>query len=455
MPFGFFRHDPALLAQVVNIQSLRKTVGLVRDSSSTVYGQSLKSLWAGMGKALTAVAHVRYAFTSPIRAHDWIMAFDGKRGRPVPEEAPYTYLTRVCQTNRPTSLPHLIGMEENDRIILIDMANLFSKNAESYGSLAFLCRLAGPWGLWRLAHKILVGLIATRRPSSAIIYATLDMVRHRAHLTRRGLLMTTSSTWLIEALRAGLLAARSDVKVIEVLHGASTTTVSDYFRWVHDQAAGTPVYVNLIADLPRFAPQNTHLLTDEEGEIACNIRLWQDRTDKLVTIPRDQFTTPAVLMIGGGSMDVNYESSSYFAKEIALIQALRDRVSCPIRYCVHPMHTAALQARLITRMEVLGCVTAQLSAPDEILAARVVVGGFSTALVEAALLGRKTFAYEDLGALFIPEIAQMITYNSDFNALAAKIAQVAEKMPLHSYESDFQTVSDLARKRYGLELKLV
>ena len=455
MPFGFLRPDPALLDQVVNIQFLRVATRNVRDPSSAVPRRSLKSLWAGLGKALTAVAHLRYAFTSPIRAHDWIMAFDGKRGRPAPAEAPYAYLTRVCQTNRPTSLPPLIGMEENDRIILIDMACLFGKSAESYGSLAFLCSLAGPWGLWRLALKMLVGLIATRRPSAAIVYATLDMVRHRANLTRRGLLMTTSSTWLIEALRAGLLAARSDLKVIEVLHGASTTTVADYFVWVHDQAVGTPVYVNLIADLPRFVPQNTHLLTDAEGEIACNIRLWQGRTDKLVTIPQDQFTTPAVLMIGGGSMDASYEASSYFAKEVALIQALRDRVACPIRYCVHPMHTADLQARLITRMEALGCVTAHLSAPDEILAARVVVGGFSTALVEAALLGRKTFAYEDLGALFIPEIAQMITYNSDFDALADKIAQVSEKMPLQSHESDFQTVSDFARKRYGLELKLV
>ncbi|QXT39390.1 hypothetical protein [Gymnodinialimonas ceratoperidinii] len=446
--------DPTLLSQTANILFLLQTTRKVRDMAAPTRGRSWRRLRRALAHGVRAACHVRYAFTARVRAHDWIVAFDGKRARPLPGESPHQHLTRVCRTNRPQSLPSLIGIKETSRIHQVDMSRRFGHTDESYGALAFLCGLAGPAGLARLASQALIGYATTRDPQAAVIYAGLDLVERRHLLTQCGFLTTTSSTWLTEVLRTGFLTARPDIDVVEVLHGASTVTIAPYFARLHELSRATPIYVNLIADLPRFAPQSDHLLTDEDGEIACNIRLWQDRKGRDVAIPRNLFETPAIAFIGGASNDPDYAASSYFAKEIALLKALRRRLSLPIRYCVHPAHGPDLQARLIGRVRALGAQTTGLSTQDDILAARITVGGFSTSLVEAALLGREVFAYEDMGALFVPEIAAMLTFTPDIEALADNIAEACAAVSATSPEDDFNLVSALARRRYGLEMRL-
>ncbi|OAN76249.1 hypothetical protein A8B78_01820 [Jannaschia sp. EhC01] len=448
------RPDHRLLDQANKIQSLRSVSIALRDDQSK--SSSLKSIATAVGKVLKAVAQVRYAFTARVRPIDWVIAIDGKRGGPAEGETPHAFLTRAFRTNREVALPEIIGMSPDQRFVIIDMNRLFGKTRETYGTLAFLCGLAGPLGLWRLVAQMLIGLVATRRPSTAFVYGSLEMVRYRNALIRRGMLLSTSSTWLVEGLRCGLLAARNDVEVIEVLHGASVTSIAPYFEWVHSQAMAKPVYVNLIADLPRFAPQDSHLLTDAEGEIACNTRLWQHRTDKTVSIPRDRFEAPAIVFIGGGSWDADYAATSFFRKELDIIRALRESLqNAEIRYCVHPMHGQSLQKRLFSCVEMAGAVPATLSSPDEILAGRIVVGGFSTSLFEAALLGRQTFAYEDMSTMFIEEVALLVTYNDDINALIGQIADGFRQVSPKSSQDDFKTVSEHAQKRYGLTVKLV
>lgn len=446
------RPDPTLLSQTANIQFLLRTTGNVRDAEGRNRPRPWRAPIRRVAQMLRAASHVRYAFTARVREHDWIVAFDGKRARPLPGESPHAHLARVCRTNRPKPLPALIGIDESSRIHLVDMSRRFGCTDESYGALAFLCGLAGPFGLVRLAAQALIGFAATRDPRASLIHAGLDLVRRRHPLTARGFLTTTSSTVLTEVLRNGYLAARPDIEVVEVLHGASTEAIAPYFARLHDHARAAPVYVNLIADLPRFAPQCDHLLVDDEGEIACNIRLWQNRDGRDVALPRCLFEIPAIALVGGASSDPDYGQSTYFAKELALLKALRRRTALPIRYCVHPAHGPELQARLISRVRSLGAQTTGLSTQDDIFAARIVVGGFSTSLVEAALLGREVFAYEDMGALFVPEIAGLLSYSPDIERLADRIAEACTTASPTSPEDDFDRVSALARRRYGLEL---
>ena len=454
MPFGRLRPDSILLDQAINIQALRHVVGNVRDKPVRSYSKSLKQLFSRLGNALRAAVHIRFFFTPPIKSHDWIVAFDGRRVQPMAGEGAYNFLCRVCRTNRPQPLPELIGMNGAEEFILVDISRLFGTSAESHGALAFLCSLGGPLGLARLMLELLVGLVATRHPRTAFLYATLALVRRKSALTRRGLLMTTSTTWLAEALRVGLLAARSDMKVIEVLHGASTTSVVPYVGWVHRQAVAQPIYVNLIADLPRFAPQSENLFTDLDGQIACNIRLWQERSTAVVNISSSKFAVPTIAFIGGASTDPRYENSSFFRKEVAMIKALKARVPNRIRYCVHPKYSRPQQAVLVEHVRALGAEPADLSTQDEIFAARIVVGGFSTSLIEAALLGRRAFSYEKIETLFIPEVAELVTFNSDIDILTGQIAEESARVLAQSSEIAFETVSLLAQKRYGLTLQL-
>lgn len=454
MLFNFLRPDPLLLDQVEHIRAFQNIVRLIRDKPSKTLSRRLKAAGSMLWRALKAITHVRHAFT-PIHPHDWIVAYDGKRICPVVEESGHSFLTRVCKTNRPQPLPELVGLRPDERLVLVDISMLFGKDAKNFGTLAFLLSLSGPMGLFRLAWQIMVGLLATRSLGAALFYGALDMVRQRSVLTRRGLLMTTSTTWLAEILRAGLSAARRDFEIVEVLHGATTKNTQPYFQWLHEQALAKPVYVNLIADLPRFYPQSTHLLTDAEGEIACNIRLWQGLEGNTVTVSAEKLSQASVVFIGGASVDVDYSVSSYFQKEKHLICALRDRLTGPIRYCVHPRHDTKQQKRLVRHVEELGIEAATKSTQSETLEARVVVGGLSTSLVEAALLGKPTFSFEDMGTLFIPEIACMVQYDSDIQVLVDKISDVMNHITNATERDELESVSTLAKKRYGLQLKLI
>ena len=454
MLFNFLRPDPLLLDQVEHIRAFRNTVRLVQDKPSRTFTRRLKAAGSMLWKVLKAVAHIRYAF-APVRQHDWILAYDGKRIRPAEGESGHGFLTRVCKTNRPQPLPELIGLNANERLVLVDIAQLFGKTANSFGTLAFLLSLAGPIGILRLAWQIMIGLLATRSPGAALFYGALDMVRHRSILTQRGIWMTTTTTWLAEILRVGLSAARSDFEIVEVLHGATTKNTQPYFQWLHEQALATPLYVNLIAGLPRFYPQSTHLLTDAEGEIACNIRLWQGIKGDTLTVSREKLRLAGIAVIGGASTDTDYSTSSYFLKEKQLVRALRDRLTNPILYCVHPKHDAVQQKRLLGQIEGLGVTLATKSTQSETLEARVVVGGLSTSLIEAALLGRPAFAYEDFGTLFIPEIACLVQYNSNIDVLADQVAQTMNGIGDVTEREDFELVSKLVKERYGLQLQLV
>lgn len=443
-----------LLDEVTNICKFRATVSLIRDTSSAGPLRSVSAFLAKAKRLLKAVANIRFCFT-PIPTHDWIIAYDGMRTTPVVNESGYAFITRTCKTNRDAPLPELLGLSPDDRYVLIDISKSNGYSGNNHTTLSFLFSLAGPLGLCRLMWQMAIGFHATRSAEEAFIYSALELVKARHKKTEKGLWLTTSTTWLAEVLRVALTGIRQDVEIVELLHGATSKNTAPYFEWVHSRALAVPVYVNLIADLPRFYPQNEHLLSDDDGEIACNMRLWHENPDGVLTISRAKMLEPAIAFIGGTSTDSNYSSSSFFAKELQMISELRKLTDCPIRYCIHPKHLPDQVACVHAKLKTQKVTIANRSTQAETIEARIVVGGFSTSLIEAALLGRTPFAYENLGELFIPEIANLVYFNENMQSLALQAYHAIEAEKSVSIDESLTTVSHLARKRYGLRLRPV
>lgn len=444
--------DAKLLEQVRNIREFRTTVSMVRDMSERDIKHALRSVFTKMKHLLRLASDLRYCL-KPVGEHDWIIAYDEMRTKPNHNETGFDFLTRICQTNRDTPLTEILKLKSEDSLLLIDISRLHGRSGHSDGTLCFLFRLAGPAGLMRIFFQAIIGLLSTRNPEGAFLYAALDMVKKQQALTKRGLWLTTSTTWLAEVLRVGLSDARADIEIVEVLHGATTKNVAPYFDWLHHQSKAQIVYVNLIAGMPRFPIQCTHLLTDNDGEIACNIRLWQENPEGVLIISPKKMHQLSIAVIGGTSTDADYSESSYFTKELLMVAALQKKTDCIIRYCVHPKHRSFQKDKIFSRMKEAGIEIAKRATQAEIIEARIVVGGLSTSLIEAALLGRPTFAFENLGDLFIPEIAELVYYSQDIDLLAVKVSQVANADQRIPMDTVVNTASELALKRYGLRLK--
>lgn len=442
------RHTDTVLAAARKIQQFRTIVSLVKDAPQRPsISQRLRTLARKVGPLLRAVGQLRFALR-PLGPKAWWMVIDSSRMAPGPDETAAQFLDRIGRTNRAASLRDVLNI--SDDVQIIDVARSFGVSNGAMGTLPFVFALAGPGGTVTLLRDIWTEKQALGSTQAAVIYAALRLVQRRADQCSTGFLMFTTVTWLAEALRVGLAQARADIDIVEVLHGAGTKNTAPYFEWVHEIALGTPRYVNLIADLPRYAPLKHHMVCDTQGEIACNARFWQDRCDK--TFPVAKTDTPPVIFVGGASSDPDYTDSSYFQKELSMMRALHAHGLGPIHYSLHPVHRGDIQAKLVAAVTATGAQIGKGTTLGLIVGAKAVVGGLSTSLIEAGLLGIPSFAYEDFTALFVSEIGDFVHSDTDQDALARAVAAALSANQNTSPHAQMDHVAELAYQRFGLQL---
>ncbi|MBY4893453.1 hypothetical protein KUL25_11825 [Rhodobacteraceae bacterium N5(2021)] len=442
------------LAQAREIQAFRDVVTGFSDPNALVKRAPFAAhLLARIRLLGHLLVQLRFLF-SVVGPHEWIVVFDGGRIRPEPGETTYAFVERVGRTNRPQRIPELCGMSPTDRFVLVDVSRSTGKIADAYGTVSFLLALTGVSWLPRLIWDVLQGLRTLGNPKSAVIFATLRMIERRHEWTKCGLLMFTSVTWIAEALRTGLGTAREDLRLVEILHGAGTANTGPYFEWLHTQTCAQITYVNLIADLPRYPPLDAHMMEDRDGEIACNVRLWQTVTEEPLCLASSKSDVHLIAFIGGASHDADYAATVYAVKEQQMIAAIRARCPDPIVYCPHPQHGPAQLSALLGRLQPYGVQVSETATLESMLGASVVVGGLSTSLLEAALLDIPSFAFEDLRAYFIQPTADLVTWSEDFDVLADKLAAALAEAKTKPRSARLQTTASWCEKRYGLEVRL-
>lgn len=442
----------AAIEKTRNIQDFRAIVSLIKDTPARISPRKrLQRLIHKIPAALRALACVRFAF-KPINRHQWCVVFDSGRAPKANDETNFDFLYRIGRTNRPDRLPGLLNITSGDQLVAVDMAHTTSAKNGTYGTLPFLFATAGPLGTLRLIWDVGRGGLALKSSKAALIYAGLQLTARRAQKTETGLLMTTSVSWLAEVLRVGLSFERADLDIVEVLHGAGSKNTGPYFQWVHDQAQTPTRYINLIADLPRYAPLKDHMVQDELGEISCNIRLWQGRSDAKVIVPQAVSERHSIVFVGGASIDPNYAKSSYFQKEMNMLQMLQDYGLGPIFYAPHPIHNPKTLDQMLPMIRDLGATIQTETTLELILGASIVVGGLSTSLIEAALLDVPSFAYEDFATLFVPKTADLVTWNTDMAIVADAIATAYQAVTAIDKKTQMAHTADQATQRCGLHV---
>lgn len=433
------------------IQKLRRTISLVSDAPQPLplHKSFTSALRRGVA-VFRALACIRFALSRPIRM-DWCVVFDGGRSPKKQTESEYDFLDRIGRTNRSKNLPSLLSINSNNTIVLVDMAQTATCKNGAYGTLPFLFALSGLNGVPKLMANLLGGMVLFRSPQSALIFAALKMIESRSENFQNGLLMTTSISWLAEVLRVGLSGARpAPFGVVEVLHGAGSKNTSEYFHWVHGVSCASMSYINLIADLPRYAPLDQHLLRDEQGEIASNIRLWQGLEGRAIETSWKNFLEHNVVFVGGMSINDDYSKTSFFKKELDLIKALSLR-GINVSYCIHPVHKGEVADTVLNHVAQSGGIPFEGTTLEALIAASVVVGGLSTSLLEAALLGNPTFAYEDMGEIFIAEIAEMVVWDTDIIQLSGQIEQEFSKVSDVPKSDILEVRKNFCQTRFGLK----
>lgn len=434
------------------IQEFRAIVSLIKDNPAPRSFRTLvKELVKKIPVILKALGCLRFVFM-PIHHHQWCIIFDSGRALKDSAETTYDFVYRIGRTNRQVRLPDLLNISPDDQIVAVDMAQTTSAKYGTYGTLPFLFAIAGLGGALRMTCDIIWGTVMLKSPMGALIYASLRLMSRRASKIENGLLITTSVSWLAEVLRVVLSYERADLNIVEVLHGAGSQNTGQYFQWVHDQARTPTNYINLIADLPRYAPLKSHMLRDELGEISCNIRLWQGRSDPKVTIPKAVSECHSIVFVGGASIDPNYAKSSYFNKELDMLQILQNHRVGPVFYAPHPIHSANILQQMLPKVSHFGATVQRETTLELILGASIVVGGLSTSLIEAALLDVPSFAYEDFAMLFVPETAELITWNTDKHILARAIAESYRDVLTIDKKDQIAKTAYLASRRCGIDV---
>lgn len=442
----------AAIEKTRQIQDFRAIVSLIKDTPARVSLRTqLQGLLQKIPQALRALACVRFAFL-PVKQHQWCLVFDSGRAPKALDETTYDFLYRIGRTNRTDRLPDLLNITSSDNIVAVDVTQTTSARNGAYGTLPFLFAAAGPLGTPGLIWDVTRGGLALKSTKAALIYAGLRLIARRAQKTETGLLMTTSVSWLAEVLRVGLSSTRPDLDIVEVLHGAGSRNTEPYFQWVHDQAQTPTRYINLIADLPRYAPLKDHMVQDELGEISCNIRLWQGRGDAKATVPAAVSENHSIVFVGGASIDPNYATSSYFQKELDMLQLLNEHGLHPVFYAPHPIHSPETLDQMLPKIRDLDATIQTETTFELILGASIVVGGLSTSLIEAALLDVPSFAYENFAALFVPKTAELVTWNTDMAVLVGAIATTYQAVRAIDKATQMAHTADQASRRCGLHV---
>lgn len=440
------------LEKTRKIQEFRAIVKLVQDENKRkgLFQRALASI-ARIRLFWVVVSLTRYVF-KPISSNDWIIVFDGGRVCRRDTETNFEFLERIGRTNRSVRLPELVGITKKSNILAVDMAQATKCKNGTYATLPFLFAITGIRGLSHLFIDFIVGLCRTKSVQSALLYSTLRLISKRSHIASTGLLLTTSVSWLAEALRVGLSSARDDLRIFEVLHGAGTKNTAAYFQWVHEQSLASIDYINLIADLPRYEPLKGNMVTDQYGEISCNLRLWQGSKNNLVKQHKEISKQHSILFIGGASTDLDYSESSFFQKELEMVEALTSRSIGPIFYAPHPVHNSIVLSKMLENLALHNVIATDSTTLELILGASLVVGGLSTSLIEAALLGVPSFAYENFEELFIVEIAGLMTWDLDPDLLATKIESTYSHVSKKSKAKQISDIATNAAQRCGIEL---
>lgn len=441
------------LEKTRKIQDFHAIVSLVKDPPARVRVHTrLKQLVHKVFPILRALACVRFAFI-PIQRHQWCLVFDSGRAFKAADETTYDFLHRIGRTNRPERLPELLNIKADDRIVAVDVAHTTSAENGTFGTLPFIFATAGPFGTIGMIWDVVRGWLLLKSPKLALIYAGLRLTSRQAQKIENGLLMTTSVSWLAEVLRVGLSSESADLDLVEVLHGAGSLNTAPYFQWVHDHTQCTIRYINLIADLPRYDPVKDHLFRDEYGEISCNIRLWQGCGDVKLSIPRAVSESHSIVFVGGASIDFNeFVKSSYFEKELLMLRLLHDNGLGPVFYAPHPILTSKTLDEILPKIRNLEVTVLTDTTLEAILGSSIVVGGFSTSLIEAALLDIPSFAYEDFGVLFVPKTAGLVTWNTNLSVLASTVRKAFSAISVEDKTVQLKHTATLAQQRYGLYL---
>jgi hypothetical protein len=181
----------------------------------------------------------------------------------------------------------------------------------------------------------------------------------------------TSNSRFIEMLR--LAAVIEGLEVTEFLHGVSVEQFGTYYEILERLAVRSgarSIYVNMLPGLPQPPAVERRLLKWKGAEVFFrNERAWAAPAD----------TCFDALIVGSGILEGDYVESSYFQADIEAIRECQMH-GLKVIYCPHPLERERTLPWLPT-----GALVGSVA--EHIESARVVIGHFSTVILNAKLLG--------------------------------------------------------------------
>ena len=177
-----------------------------------------------------------------------------------------------------------------------------------------------------------------------------------------------------------MAAITSGLQVTEYLHGICSDVFANYYRLLHQTAAGGQLsYVNMAPRLPQPDIIREHLLWHNSKEVYFhNEAQWEPYVAERST---------DVLIVGSDIPEGTYWTTKLFKNDLELMNLCLDR-GLRVVYCPHPLifakaHSFVPQGVLLGRFR------------DYVNSTKVIVGHYSTALFVAHLVNKKIFLFKD------------------------------------------------------------